>query len=511
MPENRLEITNSMYNRFKNVTFGERLAICRTLQGKSQMEIAIEILLQRHYKGFESLDKNTLSICTGLYKKNIHLNSFLKSKNTQNDFDKANYFKAFRKIESMRCKYKSWEQKNSIDIDFSLQNLEVLTSIYNCDYSFLLDDEIYPHRTTRQIAESTGLSPHTIEKLTELTKKANHKERNVYSYMLSAINVVISDDDLLNIIYRSFHVDFKDSNITSLYPVRPEIIGFTYLKKIQYCLQSLQLRSRKEENNNKCPVFISNNSTYCKHSASFGENLRKLIKTYKYTYTRLADEMFEYENNHGYNPPQPQSILRTINNWIKKTKINEDYRINLRDLKAICNVLNCDYEYLFGNCQTFVVPLQNFSHTIGLSENSINALKEYNKIDNTAFEDMKFTFQDSYRLSIIDSLFTSDELLLYLTIYLTNIDLEILTNELEDNFFDSSTIKEYYKFCSYLETENITCLPITDLTDSYWLYEIIMKLDHISDEYKDYYLHLTLSDVEKIVKECKNGKHKKER
>ena len=126
---------------FKNARFGDRLARCRAIQGKSQEDIAIEIILQQHYRGFEPLDETVLSICTGIRKKNILFNNVLKSKKSlvftdnTSDFEKS-YYEAMRKIESTRCKYKSWEQKTSINIDFSVRNLNILTSIYNCDYSF---------------------------------------------------------------------------------------------------------------------------------------------------------------------------------------------------------------------------------------------------------------------------------------------------------------------------------------------------------------------------------------
>lgn len=236
------------------------------------------------------------------------------------DFEKS-YYEAMRKIESTRCKYKSWEQKTSINIDFSVRNLNILTSIYNCDYSFLLADEIYPH-----------------------------------------------------------------------------------------------------------------------------------------------NEMYDYELSHGYNPPQVPSILRTINNWLQKTSINEDYRVNLRDLKALCNVLHCDYEYLLGNCESFTIPPQKTTQIIGLSEEALNALKTYKEVDDIAFSGLPKSCV-SYRLSIFDSLITSDNLLLYLTAYLTDIDLNAFSDELpsdnpilieynqsknrldimgETSFFKKSDLREYF-------------------------------------------------------------------
>lgn len=250
MLENRIKKADDMYDTFKNARFGDRLARCRAIQGKSQEDIAIEIILQQHYRGFEPLDETVLSICTGIRKKNILFNNVLKSKKSlvftdnTSDFEKS-YYEAMRKIESTRCKYKSWEQKTSINIDFSVRNLNILTSIYNCDYSFLLADEIYPHRTTNQLVEETGLAPYSVEKLIELTQKATQSEKNIYSYMLSAINKIISCENLLNILYRFFNIDFQDKNFKWIYCAEPVFTFGIYFSKIQHELCSLSEEPQK--------------------------------------------------------------------------------------------------------------------------------------------------------------------------------------------------------------------------------------------------------------------------
>ena len=52
MLENRIKKADDMYDTFKNARFGDRLARCRAIQGKSQEDIAIEIILQQHYRLF---------------------------------------------------------------------------------------------------------------------------------------------------------------------------------------------------------------------------------------------------------------------------------------------------------------------------------------------------------------------------------------------------------------------------------------------------------------------------
>lgn len=508
MLENRIKKADDMYDTFKNACFGDRLARCRAIQGKSQEDIAIEIILQQHYRGFEPLDETVLSICTGIRKKNILFNNVLKSKKSlvftdnTSDFEKS-YYEAMRKIESTRCKYKSWEQKTSINIDFSVRNLNILTSIYNCDYSFLLADEIYPHRTTNQLVEETGLAPYSVEKLIELTQKATQSEKNIYSYMLSAINKIISCENLLNILYRFFNIDFQDKNFKWIYCAEPVFTFGIYFSKIQHELCSLSEEPQKS--NTKYPTFTTNT-----HSNSFGEKLRQLIASSHYTYTQIANEMYDYELSHGYSPPQVPSILRTINNWLQKTSINEDYRVNLRDLKALCNVLHCDYEYLLGNCESFTIPPQKTTQIIGLSEEALNALKTYKEVDDIAFSGLPKSCV-SYRLSIFDSLITSDNLLLYLTAYLTDIDLNAFSDELPS---DNPILIEYNQSKNRLDIMGETSFFKKSDLREYFLLAILDELFTISEEYRDYYLHLSPIKVKQIIEQIKkeynkNGKYTK--
>ena len=64
MLENRIKKADDMYDTFKNARFGDRLARCRAIQGKSQEDIAIEIILQQHYRGFEPLEKKIYFLTT---------------------------------------------------------------------------------------------------------------------------------------------------------------------------------------------------------------------------------------------------------------------------------------------------------------------------------------------------------------------------------------------------------------------------------------------------------------
>ena len=148
-----------------------------------------------------------------------------------------------------------------------------------CIILFLLADEIYPHRTTNQLVEETGLAPYSVEKLIELTQKATQSEKNIYSYMLSAINKIISCENLLNILYRFFNIDFQDKNFKWIYCAEPVFTFGIYFSKIQHELCSLSEEPQKS--NTKYPTFTTNT-----HSNSFGEKLRQLIASSHYTYTQ---------------------------------------------------------------------------------------------------------------------------------------------------------------------------------------------------------------------------------
>ena len=50
--------------------------------------------------------------------------------------------------------------------------------------------------------------------------------------------------------------------------------------------------------------------------------------------------------------PEKESILRTYQNWESKSKNTKDTRLSMSDLYILKNIMECDYEYLFGEINT---------------------------------------------------------------------------------------------------------------------------------------------------------------
>lgn len=117
----------------------------------------------------------------------------------------------------------------------------------------------------------------------------------------------------------------------------------------------------------------------------------------------------------------------------------------------------------------------------------------------------------SYRLSIFDSLITSDNLLLYLTAYLTDIDLNAFSDELPS---DNPILIEYNQSKNRLDIMGETSFFKKSDLREYFLLAILDELFTISEEYRDYYLHLSPIKVKQIIEQIKkeynkNGKYTK--
>lgn len=124
--------------------------------------------------------------------------------------------------------------------------------------------------------------------------------------MLSAINKIISCENLLNILYRFFNIDFQDKNFKWIYCAEPVFTFGIYFQKYSTSYAPLWGATKS---NTKYPTFTTNT-----HSNSFWGKLRQLIASSHYTYTQIANEMYDYELSHGYNPLKYQVfyVLLTI-------------------------------------------------------------------------------------------------------------------------------------------------------------------------------------------------------
>lgn len=95
----------------------------------------------------------------------------------------------------------------------------------------------------------------------------------------------------------------------------------------------------------------------------------KLLKK-GWTLKRLAEE---YDKKHG--TEKGETIYNTLRNW-HQGKGNP----TLEKLIRICDLLECDVDYLLGRIKDSTHTIKFIREETGLSENAINVLKEWNRI-----------------------------------------------------------------------------------------------------------------------------------
>ncbi len=383
------------WNKYQaNREFGARLKACRELQGKTQEEIAIEILKKRILMETSEISAEDLELYMGVQEGKVRLKDFTPIEGTE------------RVINSVRSNYRDWETKslNKGDIKFSLNNLRILKSIYHCDYDFLLGDFDLPHRNSKDLAVSLGLSLNTVETLALFTDKYRWKGMPFYSYVLSAIETLIRSRLLLVILIPFFDGHFEHDmflKMNNIYIQSDEY--FSIFKSKIIC----ELHRIADDT-----IPVSPDQEIKKQDESvipFGIQLERLMTGKGLSTSALASLIYDYEEKNDLAPPLEESLVRTLNNWKKKTDPDSDVKLSLTDFRALKEVLSCSYEYLFGETEDPSPEESGTMINMELSDQAVKILNEY-KAD------------DCFCSVIIDILMTSDRLLYLLTLLFTDID-----------------------------------------------------------------------------------------
>lgn len=411
----------------ENKTFGERLSTCRKLAGKTQEDIAILIYQlqsetqQNHlsfcqhkqirtfaYNDYGTYENGNFTECNESTLRNSLHPDFIKRIDTINDSLSA------KEIERIRYKYGTWERKTvpNQNISFSLKQLQILKKIYGCDYAFLMCDSDYPHKTTEDIIQETGLLPFSVEKLTIYTQSKNASTDNIYIYLLQAIDVLVRNEVFLNVLSQFFSCFFEIHDKIGDWNLEPSDAKCIFKNKLIYSLKAFSTLPKQNTDSPR-----SNNMPPLCTDTSFASRLRALLKINNMTIKALAKSMYEYECKNKLNAICDSSIERNIHNWLSKSKQGKDIQLNLLDFSVLKNVLNCDYEYLLGDCNYAKMQNQDICSSLGLSALSIQIIKKYNTAP-PSLETGKISFSRT-----LDILLTSDRLLLLFALYLTNLDI----------------------------------------------------------------------------------------
>lgn len=441
-------------------SFGSRLKKWRELNNVSQTDMAEAIYEYRWYLGLEddSVDEVVEGLDASVKDEARIINSVI-NRRKQEKYEQLKD----RRISSIMRTYHQWEAKEtesfSADTPFSMNNLYILKQLLQCDYEFLFCEINTPHKHTEALSKLTGLNLSTVEKLSSYDKSYRNEDESSISAcyahgILTALDRLISDDDLMT--YISWYLtnsdtDTEDSTITVVKPVAGIPTEDAYMDGVDEVLHAdtlnmvykftitsklCQLRDRLHNNTSTATesstpyvseVILANDSD------SFGDRLKKWREYNKYTQTEVRDLILAYYNEHDMSHASEAAILRTYQNWESKRDSSKDTRLSMADLKMLKEIMNCDYDYLFGDINSVKAPELSLYHNLGLSSENIEKLEAFST---WCREDKRAGVPDyaGHILDAIDLIVTDNDLLSNLAYFLS--DMPYYTN-----MNDSSILK----------------------------------------------------------------------
>ena len=396
------------FDEFKS--FGSRLKKWRELNDISQTEMAEAIYAYRYDFGFEN-DPIMDDVIEGF-------DGPLENKPFDFDIKTKRKKKKDRRVSSIMRTYHQWEAKVSDSFStlasFSMSNIYILKQLLHCDYEFLFCEIDTPHKHTDALSELTGLNISTIEKLLSYDKTYQSEDDSSISAcyahgILTALDRLISDDDLMTYIswfLTNIDTDTDESTVTVIKPVAGIPTEDAYIDGVEVILDSdtlnlvykftitsklCQLRDRLHNSvrtSGKAKIPYVSEIILTDSSDTFGDRLKKLREYNKYTQTEVRDLIMAYYIEHQMHPAPScekvkssleAAILRTYQNWESKRDSSKDARISMGNLKMLKDIMNCDYDYLFGDIYSVKAPELSLYHYLGLSSKNIEKLETYSK------------------------------------------------------------------------------------------------------------------------------------
>lgn len=203
------------------------------------------------------------------------------------------------------------------------------------------------------------------------------------------------------------------------------------------------------------------------------------------------------------------SLMRTYHKWESKEtdSFSADTPFSMTNLRILKKILECDYEFLFCEINTPHKHTEEISEQTGLSRSTIEKLFSYDK---SYMQDGEKTNSALYAHSIItalDKIISDDDLMTYISWYLTNIDTSESDNEFEDedteNDFTTITINKPVAGVptedAYLDGEPETLA--SDDIHLVYLITIANKLSKLrtSEKKEDVYYPSDLPSFDKII------------
>ncbi len=422
----------------KEITLGSRLKKWRELNKISKTDMAEALYNYRCYLCLEDDDNKSLS-------KEKRISSLIKT-------------------------YSQWETKETdsffASTPFSLENLFILKHLLHCDYEFLFGEIDTLHKHTKALTKLTGLTIASIEKLLsyfQIAKSNNTMfiSTNYSRELINTLDLLISDDDFMT--YLSYYItEYKSEDVSPITITKPvagiasedaymdgneEFLNTETVNLIYKLTISNKLCQLRDQSYVKNCVFEKSSIPYvgdffiADPTDTLGERLKKWRKLNNYTQQDVCDLILLYYMKHNLRPTPSNdkekatlkaTILRNYQNWESKRDASKDTRLSMHDIQMLKEIMNCDYEFLFGEINSLKVPELTIYNKLGLSEETVEKLENYSN------EWIQEQIQQSRDiLTTINLLLTDNDLLTSLAYffsdlpYIVNTDSKILLDEKE--------------------------------------------------------------------------------
>lgn len=343
--------------------------------------------------------------------------------------------------------YSKWENNDAgFNTVFSVDNLKILKKLFNVDYEFLFCECDTPHRRTKDISDDIALSIKSIEKLSSLNKEYDGENTPAvacYSYaMLSSLDAIISDDDLLcylsyfltHLFYEEDSPDEDFNTISVLKPINGAADGDSILdgesididikKQLSIFTTTIaaklcKLRDRITISTENIPLLTDYTPTPTNVGNTLGERLRFIRRLRGLTQSEVAELLVDYREAFSIPVINKMSVLRTYQNWERKTDTDKEVRISLQDLKMLQSCLECSYNFLLGDSDDYNDYGATSIQSLGLSEISYKKLTKYTQA--LSNHDDEVPAYASQILSALDLIISDNDLLSDLTYFLSDL------------------------------------------------------------------------------------------
>lgn len=108
----------------------------------------------------------------------------------------------------------------------------------------------------------------------------------------------------------------------------------------------------------------------------FNEKLKKRMEQKNITKKEFAKMLSQYGSDGNLQGTYESSYIRKVQKWVK----GDAEPANIEELKKICDILDCDFDYLLGDAPIANLSNKKVAEWLGLDEVTISNIKDYDEI-----------------------------------------------------------------------------------------------------------------------------------